>query len=203
MELSNNIYTEQNALSIELCNDIIDIFETNQNIPMPANTLGGVQPQVLNAKSIYCTDIVHPDWQRIAGTIQKHTITRVKQYFKKIIDSLDIGGDSVFVFFDDIIWKGFSVNKYLAVETGHYNYHIDRHSILETDEERIVTFIYYLQDVANGGETCFPGQGLTVKPEAGKLVLFPSTWTYPHCAKIPISTDKYIITGWFYKKHTK
>jgi hypothetical protein len=37
-----------------------------------------------------------------------------------------------------------------------------------------------------------------VKPEAGKLLFFPATWTYPHRGMMPISNDKYIITGWIY-----
>ena len=36
----------------------------------------------------------------------------------------------------------------------------------------------------------------TIKPEAGKLLLFPASWTFPHCGQMPISHDKYIITGW-------
>ena len=58
-----------------------------------------------------------------------------------------------------------------------------------------VKAMLYLNDVDEGGETEFWGT-LKVKPEAGKLILFPATWTYPHCANIPISNAKYIITGW-------
>ena len=55
--------------------------------------------------------------------------------------------------------------------------------------------MWYLNDVEIGGETDFIN--FKIKPTTGKLVIFPSTWTYPHCANIPISNDKYIITGWF------
>ena len=64
------------------------------------------------------------------------------------------------------------------------------------DSCRIVTFLFYLNDVEEGGETFFYNG--KVKPEAGKLILFPATWTYNHKGNMPISNDKYIVTGWFY-----
>ena len=63
------------------------------------------------------------------------------------------------------------------------------------DKERYITFIWYLNDVSEGGETEMKGN-IRIKPEAGKLLLFPSTWTYPHCSRPTISNDKYAIVGW-------
>ena len=65
------------------------------------------------------------------------------------------------------------------------------------DQERHITFIWYLNDVNDGGETAFDGI-YKIRPKSGKLVLFPASWTYPHCGKMPLSSDKYIITGWIY-----
>jgi hypothetical protein len=36
----------------------------------------------------------------------------------------------------------------------------------------------------------------SIKPKSGKLLIFPACWTYPHRGTMPISDDKYIITGW-------
>jgi prolyl 4-hydroxylase len=41
---------------------------------------------------------------------------------------------------------------------------------------RILTFFLYLSDVEEGGETDFPTLGISVKPEKGKAVLWPSTF---------------------------
>ena len=78
---------------------------------------------------------------------------------------------------------------------GKYVYHND--ASFESTKYRVITYIWYLNDVEEGGETEFFGE-YCVKPEKGKLVLFPASWTFPHCGKIPISHDKYIVTGWLY-----
>ena len=39
-----------------------------------------------------------------------------------------------------------------------------------------------------------------IKPKKGRLLIFPSTWTYIHGGNTPISNDKYIVTGWFYRE---
>jgi len=62
---------------------------------------------------------------------------------------------------------------------------------------RMLTFLWYINDVEEGGETQF-WKNVKIKPTVGKLVLFPASWTYPHKANIPISHDKYVITGWIY-----
>ena len=59
------------------------------------------------------------------------------------------------------------------------------------------TYLWYLNTVIEGGETVF-WDSYKIKPEAGKIVLFPACWTFPHTGKMPISNDKYIITGWIY-----
>jgi hypothetical protein len=70
--------------------------------------------------------------------------------------------------------------------------------IITQKKNRIITYLWYLNDVEEGGETDFPDINIKVKPETGKLVLFPATWDFPHCGKMPISSNKYIVTGWLY-----
>ena len=58
---------------------------------------------------------------------------------------------------------------------------------------RHVTFCMYLNDIEEGGETEFPVQGLKIKPEAGKALIFPANWCYSH-RSLPHSTgeDRYL-----------
>jgi Rps23 Pro-64 3,4-dihydroxylase Tpa1-like proline 4-hydroxylase len=78
---------------------------------------------------------------------------------------------------------------------GKYTYHNDAR--IEKERTRVITFIWYLNDVTDGGETEI-WKYLKIKPTTGKLLLFPSCWTFPHRGNMPISSDKYIITGWLW-----
>jgi hypothetical protein len=55
--------------------------------------------------------------------------------------------------------------------------------------------LWYLNTLEEGGETDFYNRGM-VKAQEGKLIIFPACWTYPHAGVMPISDNKYIITGW-------
>lgn len=59
---------------------------------------------------------------------------------------------------------------------------------------RYLVFLWYLNDVASGGETEFPALGLKVEPRAGRLLMFPPYWMYAHAGLTPISNDKYILS---------
>ena len=61
------------------------------------------------------------------------------------------------------------------------------------DGPRYLTFIWYLNTVDEGWTQFFNGN--QVAPRQGRLLIFPSTWTYIHQGYPPKQT-KYIITGW-------
>jgi len=54
-----------------------------------------------------------------------------------------------------------------------------------------VSSVMYLNDDYEGGELWFPYLDLTFKPEAGDIVLFPSTYIFAHAAKPVTSGTKY------------
>ena len=60
----------------------------------------------------------------------------------------------------------------------------------------IKTYILYLNDVEEGGETELLYQSMRFKPEAGTLLLFPAGFTHTHRGNPPLSGEKYIMTGW-------
>ena len=60
---------------------------------------------------------------------------------------------------------------------------------------RVLLFMYYLNDVEEGGETEFYYQNRTIKPKAGRMVIAPAYFTHTHRGAIPRSNDKYILTS--------
>ena len=63
-----------------------------------------------------------------------------------------------------------------------------------TDFVRILVYLNTL----NSGETEF-GNGRKVKPECGKILIWPASWTYPHCGNEVVEDSKYILTTTLYK----
>lgn len=61
---------------------------------------------------------------------------------------------------------------------------------------RLMTFILYLNDVDEGGETEFLYYPKRVKAKQGRLILWPAGYTHTHRGNPPISNTKYILTGW-------
>jgi prolyl 4-hydroxylase len=59
---------------------------------------------------------------------------------------------------------------------------------------RYLVVLWYLNDVAEGGETRFPQLDTTVAPRAGRLLMFPPNWIYQHEGVPPRSGDKYILS---------
>ena len=59
---------------------------------------------------------------------------------------------------------------------------------------RYMVFLWYLNDVAQGGETEFPDLGIKVQARAGRLLMFPPYWMFQHAGLAPVSNDKYIVS---------
>jgi hypothetical protein len=92
--------------------------------------------------------------------------------------------------------SGFLIQKYTK-DIGLYDFHHDFH--IDNRGFRSLTYIFYLNNVEQGGETEFYN-GIKIKAERGKLIFFPSSWNYVHRGNTPLSCNKYIITGFVYSR---
>jgi hypothetical protein len=194
------IYINKNSLSEELCLKIINKYE-NSNEKFPGSTHGGV-----NKKVKYTNDLLtkNSDWDEINVTLINELKHNINTY-TKLLHNDDYNGinnnTDKSILYDVINVENithisqFMVQKY-DKNVGRYVYHND-HSIKKDGHHRALTYLWYLNDVTEGGETTFSGI-YNIKPKRGTLILFPSCWTFPHCGKMPLSNDKYIITGWIY-----
>lgn len=191
------IYQVKKSIPDRLCSDIITMYEL-ENTRYPGLTMGGVQRDIKKT-----TDMIIPKndpmWYKIETFLYNELSNALKKYLIHIDDDNFNIDDrpSKFTYFNSenlhIDW--FMVQKY-DMQDGKYIYHND--SLNESKRHRVITYLWYLNDVTDGGETEFWGGKYHIKPETGKLLLFPACWTFPHRGIMPISNDKYIITGWFY-----
>ena len=88
---------------------------------------------------------------------------------------------------------GYAVQRTKPGEFFHW--HIDSGSHQFSDRQLVA--IWYLNDVEGpGGETEFLYQDVKIKPETGKLILFPPFWTHEHRGVTLRKGVKYIATTW-------
>lgn len=88
------------------------------------------------------------------------------------------------------------IQRYSRRDRGGYHaFHIENNGV--HNMRRVMAYIVYLNDIQEGGETEFLSQNIRVKPEAGKVVIFPAYFTHVHRGNPVLSNeDKYILTGW-------
>lgn len=65
-------------------------------------------------------------------------------------------------------------------------------------KHRELVWMIYLNDLPDGeGETEFLYQRRKIKPEKGTVVIWPAGMTHVHKGNTVMTTDKYILTGWY------
>ena len=177
------IYEIRNALSGELCRDMIRRFEANTD-QQYAGRIGQGQSEESSVKKT--TDLRisgRADWKDVDQTLMQS----LTKHFNEI--------GQAFPFFAANSFKdiGYNMQRYQPGE--YYHWHVDG-GPGEFSQRQLVA-IWYLNDVAGpGGETEFALQEVAIKPEEGKLVLFPPFWTHIHRAVTMEKGIKYIATTW-------
>jgi hypothetical protein len=184
--MSNNIFIHEikNSIPDILCNEIITMFEL-ENGRYEGVTIGGLNKNIKDT-----TDFIIPKkniiWKKIEGFLYNELYSAIKLYFKDRYSP-----DNNFTVDDFLIIK-YEKNK------GKYLTHNDFYINYNEKKYRVITFLWYLNNINEGGETVFYNDNIKIIPETGKLILFPCSWTFPHSGSIPYSNNKYIITGWVY-----
>ena len=59
---------------------------------------------------------------------------------------------------------------------------------------RYLVFLWYLNTVAEGGETRFVDLSVDIAPQEGRLLVFPPYWMFQHAGLPPRSQDKFILS---------
>jgi hypothetical protein len=193
------IYTKKNSLPNELCDEIIDFYNDEGNNRYEGVTQSGLNKNIKDTLD-FCipTNVSNENnWHKINDILSRELYDNLKIYVKNIENSFNISQNSDYKIFDINYFKEntFMIQKYKK-QKGKYIYHND--FSIDDKGYRVITYLWYLNDVEEGGETEF-WNDFKIKPEKGKLLLFPAHYAFPHCGKMPISSDKIIITGWLYK----
>jgi hypothetical protein len=185
--LGINIY--KNVFNKEDASHIINTLETNLSLDKAYNWQGALvtesHEQDFEARN--CLDF----------KIGQGCLGPVNEDNKDLYKIHQMSFDSIFPHVEDyghywgVVMRYYEVFNYVKYEgTGkHFAIHADHGPAYVTT----VSAVAYLNDDYSGGELIFPRFNLTIKPEPGDLVIFPSTFIYEHSSEPILSGDKYSI----------
>lgn len=166
-----------------VCDDIVDCFEMNK------------LKHIRNGKSARA-GLSRSSWQElnVGPLLKKPTLSAVldgiidgkTKYDLKINLANDMEVPSNY---EDLIVKRYDPNG-----DDRFQAHFDS---LGPVSNRYLVFLWYLNDVSEGGETEFCDLNIKIKPKKGRLLIFPPYWMYVHRGLMPISSSKHILSTYF------
>ena len=176
------IFEKKDALAKDICREMIRRFEAQTDDQYE----GRVGQTVSKDRSIKKTTDIFTSGKENWKDIDKELFRSLGNAIMEIRETFPFFKGP----FKDI---GYNLQRYEAGE--YYHWHIDSGSHEFADRQLVA--LWYLNDVEGpGGETEFSMQKVKVKPEEGKLALFPPFWTHEHRAVTLEAGVKYIATTW-------
>lgn len=184
VELNDLIHVYENILDSNICNFLIDVFdqfpdkhERHDNDGKPNFT------QFNLTKNRELSDEINQ--------VHNHLIRKTIEYRDKYYEFIDSR-----VFPQEHAFEEFRIKKYNADGIDQFDTHVD--VVDYGTARRYLSFLWYLNDVNEGGKTVF--NEIEIQPKQGTLMMFPPMWMYPHKGEPPISGSKYIISTYLHYK---
>jgi len=177
------IYERPNTLPADWCNEMIRRFEAH---PEQQNEGRIGQIQGLDTGIKRTMDLVVSDKEEWKDVDQL--------FFRCMAAAMNEFKQSFPFFAGPFKDMGYQIQRYQPGE--FYHWHIDGGS--HQFASRQLVALWYLNDVPEGagGRTQFLYQDVSVRPEQGKMVLFPPFWTHEHRSETLKEGVKYIATTW-------
>lgn len=184
IELNDLIHVYDNVLDTPTCKFLIELFESN-----PQEQERVDQNKIPNFTQFNLTK--NSELSDKVKNTHNFLVSKVFEYKKKYYEFVDSR-----CFPESHAFEQFRIKKYSNDGNDMFDTHVD-----VTDYEssrRFLSFLWYLNDVEQGGETVFAD--LQIQPKAGTMVVFPPLWMFPHRGNAPISGDKYIMSTYLHYK---
>ena len=175
--LNEFISVYDNALDPGICDTLISFFENNVDAQERCDYDGRPNFQQLNLSNLSSK----------INDIHNQVINQLFEYGEKYHQF--IGND---VFPEEFLIENVRIKRYNPGGIDRFDTHVDVRDHVSC--RRFLAFLWYLNDVEIGGDTVF--KDLVIKPQKGKLIVFPPLWLFPHRGESPISGTKYIMSSY-------
>lgn len=212
-----------NAMTSEFCKGLIKKFERDRS-KKPGVTGHGINITAKDSQDINIS--MDHNWDKehrqIADLTWQYLVRYIREYPHLLSGALTLSfpdpqtgqpiqiTEEIIQMLDDktlgdlirTVYRLGTINlqKYDRKRGGYHHYHSENYPSMNDPDQlglhRVLLFMYYLNDVREGGHTEFLYQNRMLQPTKGQLVFAPSGFTHTHKGHIPTSNDKYILTSW-------
>ena len=193
MKGENFIRVIDNAMTHEQCAKLIDGFHAvhdkgsswtrQKGERTPKNKKADT---AISAQELLLYNLFKPLQEQMMVMLDKH-ITAYIEDFETGMFAFDVGEQF------PVSQAGIKIQMTRPSE-GYHVWHCENSSLI--NKGRFLTWILYLNDIDEGGETELIHLSERITPKTGRLVIFPAGWTHAHRGNPPLSNTKYIATGW-------
>jgi hypothetical protein len=192
-DLEQFFLIKKNFIDDETCQKLISKYKEDiEHSSIDVRKVSGVD-KIIN--ELYLDDPkVKSKWESEVESLKISTDIQVKEYLKrfKTVSLED------YFFSHAVFWEQHE-HKYAP-------FHYDAEFVIEPESEdpiRNFLCLLYLNDDYEGGEVMFPLQGKVVKPEKGMLIIFPTSFMFPHMTTPSIGDDRFLMRLTYYFDKTR
>jgi len=189
MEINNFIGVYEKELEKKVCQNLIKHFGDLKSMPGVREDSGENKNTRRKDEACFFDEIAlkNRGYQNAAEDVQK-----LNERLQKCFEEYTLNyGISEMGRVSSMVVKIHHVKKH----EGYHAFHPEVGGLESSD--RCLVWLCYLNDVEEGGETEFLYQGVKVKPEIGKFLIWPAQWTHTHRGNPIYKGEKYYATGWF------
>lgn len=189
------IYVCEGAFTEEYCDSLIENFELldRNGFTFTRRQVDGTPKTLKDDTSISTINSAIPGSKQEADIVS--FLENISSDFNTVLDYHVNHYINQYDTLREIVWYSDAIKVQRTERGGGYHqWHFE--SSNRAVRGRVLTFVLYLNDVEEGGETEFLYQGKRQKPKKGTLVIFPAEFTHTHRGNPPLKGRKYIATGW-------
>ena len=191
ISFSTFIKVYDNTLTEQFCKEVCEKLDNDDRKKLGVfNRDKETDPNFKTSLDLHISRL--PEWKEEDDVF----FTTISQFLKQYREDIQTSTNGDFFYGDGDDYfsdTGYQVKVYKP--DGHYDWHSD-YTIHDYFGVRALTFIWYLNEDFNEGETEF-FNGEKIIPKIGRLLIFPANWIYVHRGCTVKTKNKYIATGWY------
>jgi hypothetical protein len=169
----------------DFCRDVISRFENDPRKVTGKVGDGQYRPDFKDTTEIDFVE-VRQGWEDVINTANLRLARHLKDYMPQWVDAFRAV---------EVHHEGFRMVRYHPGQ--QFDWHSDN---IGGSYTRVMTAIWYLNTVEEGGATEFKWAGRNVQAVEGRFLIYPVGWPFFHRDAAPVSGPKYIIMTQLHQK---